>query len=1073
MSSSILPSPPDRARVWLRRLFVSSVSVVALALLLFALLPPVARWQIETQLRGLGARAVSIGALHLDPANGELTLTDFRSIGPDGREIRIGEGRIHISLSALARRQVTIRFLTLRDADIGIRRLPNGQWSVSGFPMAFGGADNDTDLGDDDPWQVKATGIMVQNSRLSVDAGPKLRIAELDLLRVDDLSTLRPEEPASVLLQGRTAGAEIRVSGTLRPFAAKPSVAAALSIDGLEVGAFEDLITKGRLRSIAGRVEIDGRLRGSLDGTDGTGLAFSGSASARDFSLDSGLFVTRAARLSWTGDADLRISVRPDDPMPGVTLKGRAEASAFAFENAISRETLSARSAAFDLADRGVFFRPDAADKGEFRIDGAMTAKLEDARFVQPDSGIEIAPRSLTWSGSADIRLPTGSNALSATLSGELATARFSGAMRAAGIDGLEAAALTLAYRDAVVRFDGEGGMTAGGDTSFRARGFRLDTPRNGFAMEARELRSDGIRASLDRARSGDLDLRLAGPLAAAVLSAKASDDAWQVAQERLAWTGSLELAGRAGGSARWAAKGTADGADVRVAFAKGDLEASVGTLNWTGGAEATTDKNSLVVSGESRIAEIEASLPLPETMSFRIREASVRGIDIRDGTIAAGELAVAGFGARPLSSSSPLPEASLRTLVLRNPSFSPGRSTSVDALIARGGEVRITRTDDGKIALPGTSAPDAMPVEAGSLVNPEDRSPDTEARPRSSATDLIGRLRIGEARIGDSQLAFADRSVSPAFDIRTSRFEVAITDYDSGKPDSRATVGATLGLDRYGNLHAAGTVAPSLERIDADLDIAFRGIELLRFNAYAAKAIGREIRQGRADGDIALRLTDGRIDADTKLALSKVKLRRLRRDENGEMQSSSLPIETAIGLLENSDGVMNLSIPISGKLDDPQFDLSDTIAQAMASVMRQTVVTAAKIAFPLGAIVAIADRLGNPEYKAPPLVFEPGLAALTPDHEARIGEIARFLEKSEDVTPAICGIATAAELEAIRKTNPEATDASATALAQRRADAVRNALTAKHGIDPARLYACTPEIDRRKEAEPRASVRF
>ncbi len=1072
MTSSLPSSPPDRVRARLRRLFVPFASAISLALVLFALLPPVARWQIETQLRNLGARAVSISSLHLDPANGELTLTDFRSVGPDGREIRIGEGRIHISLGALARRQVTIRFLTLRDADIGLRRLPNGQWSVSGFPMAFGGAEVHADLGDEDPWQVKATGILVRSSRLSVDAGPKLRIAEVDILRVDDLSTLRPEEPATVLLQGRSAGAEIRVSGTLRPFAAKPSLAANLSVTGLDIGAFADLFTKGRLRKVAGRVEIDGRVRGSLDGTDGTGLAFSGSAAARDFALDSGLFVTRATHLSWAGDADLRISARPDDPLPGATLRGRAEASGFAFENAISRETLSARSASFDLAERGVFFRPNADGKGEFRIEGAMTAKLEDARFVQPDSGLEIAPRSLTWSGAADIRLPAGSNALSASLSGELTTTRFSGAMRAAGIDGLEAGALSLSYRDAQVRFDGEGGMIASGQTSFRARGFRLDTPRNGFAMDARELRSDGIRASLDRARSGDLDLGLSGPVAAASLSAKAPDEAWRVTQDRLAWQGSLELAGRAGGSARWAAKGTVDGAGVYVASRKGNLEASVGALSWTGEAEATTEKDSLLVSGKSRVADIEGSLSLPETMSLRLREMSVHGIDIRGVAIGAGEVAVAGFGARPLSSSSPLPDASLATLVLRNPVFSPGRSTSVDALVARGGELRITRTADGKIALPG-GAPDPKTVANETASATTEAAASMEETPSGSAADLLGRLRIGEARIGDTHLTFTDRSVSPTFDIRTSKFEVSLTDYDSGKPGSRARVGATIGLDRYGSLRAAGTVAPSLDRIDADLDIGFRDIELLRFNAYAAKAIGREIRQGRADGNIALHLKDGRIDADTKLALSKVKLRRLRPDENGKTPSASLPIETAMGLLENSDGVMNLSIPITGEFDDPQFDLSNTIAQAMGSVMKQTVVTAAKIAFPLGAIVAIADRLGNPEYKAPPLAFAPGLAALTPDHEARIGEIARFLEKSEDVTPAICGFATEDELDAIRKANPLATETSATALAQQRADAVRNALTAKHGIDPARLYACTPEIDRRKEAKARVSVRF
>ena len=67
--------------------------------------------------------------------------------------------------------------------------------------------------------------------------------------------------------------------------------------------------------------------------------------------------------------------------------------------------------------------------------------------------------------------------------------------------------------------------------------------------------------------------------------------------------------------------------------------------------------------------------------------------------------------------------------------------------------------------------------------------------------------------------------------------------------------------------------------------------------------------------------------------------------------------METAINLLQNDKGVMKLSIPISGSLNDPQFDLSNAIGQAIAGAMQKTILTAVRIAFPLGTVVASAIR--------------------------------------------------------------------------------------------------------------------
>ena len=56
------------------------------------------------------------------------------------------------------------------------------------------------------------------------------------------------------------------------------------------------------------------------------------------------------------------------------------------------------------------------------------------------------------------------------------------------------------------------------------------------------------------------------------------------------------------------------------------------------------------------------------------------------------------------------------------------------------------------------------------------------------------------------------------------------------------------------------------------------------------------------------------------------------------DKQQASLPLDTALELLRDSDGNIALSVPVSGDVDNPQFDYSDAINQAMLSAAKGAV---------------------------------------------------------------------------------------------------------------------------------------
>ncbi|MEX2453628.1 MAG: DUF748 domain-containing protein [Rhodospirillaceae bacterium] len=1049
---------------WPRRVLISLVAVLVTGLVLFGVLPPVAHWQIETHLEALGARSVDIANVYVNPASGEVTFTGFRAIGPDGGELVIDEGSFEVGLFALTRRHVEISALSASGGDITLRRLPAGLWSLAGLPMEFGGKKGDARAEDRRPWQVEITGLRIGDSRLTVEMGETIRVAEVESLEIDRLSTLRPDEPTSVALNGRTADGSVSVTGTVYPFAERQRIAADIKIGNLDIGAFEDLMTIGRLRDVAGTLNVDGRLEAGENTDGGFGISYKGSVDGSGIEVRSRLFRTRSFTLSWAGDVDVLFAAGSRDILPGATIRGKATAKSFEFENLQSRELLTAGTALFDLSGKGVEFRPNIDDNGTFQIIGFLESSHEYARFVQPDAGLEVAPQLIVWSGSADVRLPPDTTALSASLSGDIRVERFTGTMTAAGIDGLNAELLTLVYREARLGFDGEGGMTAEGSAQIGARGFDIATPRNGFSVRLDALQSTGARGALERSRDGTLAMSLDGPLSATGIVAEGTDRAWQTEQESFAWNGKVEVGGKADGAARWSADGSLENTGVRLTIESAAFDVSVDRSSWTGAARGSTDADSLVVTGDNRVSGVDASLALPEAMSFQLAEAAILGIDIRDGTLGLGEASIRGFDGGPADGNSSLPVAKLGSLSVKDISLVPGGRATIGTLRGTGGVVRVVRGEDGRIVLPGNQTGDQP---AGDGAGRQAASAGTSG---NGDRAIAGSLRVGSAVLSESSIAFTDRSVSPVLELRTSRLEASLENFDTAAPGQMAKVALSAELDNVGQIHVDGALSPDLDDLGTDLAIDFRNMELHPFNPYIETAIGRGIRQGRANGKVDLSIADGNIDAVTQITISRLRLQRIGR---GQPASSGPPVETAIDLLQDDEGVIRLSIPVSGSLADPQFDLSDAIGQAVSRVFRNTLMTAVNIAFPLGAVIAIMTDSGTPEVRIEPLVFAPATAELTPELNARLAEIAQFIRKTADVSPSLCGIATREDIALLGTNEPGTATADATALAQKRSDAVRRALIEEHGIAPDRLYACTPGIDRRDGAVPRVSVRL
>jgi hypothetical protein len=170
----------------------------------------------------------------------------------------------------------------------------------------------------------------------------------------------------------------------------------------------------------------------------------------------------------------------------------------------------------------------------------------------------------------------------------------------------------------------------------------------------------------------------------------------------------------------------------------------------------------------------------------------------------------------------------------------------------------------------------------------------------------------------------------------------------------------------------------------------------------YSARFAGYRIASGKLDADLAYVIQQRQLKGDNKIIVDQLTL--------GEKVESpdavNLPLELGIALLKDADGKIDLGLPVSGSLDDPQFSIGGIIWKAVVTVVKK-IVTAPFRA--LGALLGVgAEELEG-------ISFDPGSAVLLPPEKAKLERVATALDKRPQLKIGIRPVYATQDADAIR----------------------------------------------------------
>ncbi|HWA36297.1 MAG TPA: DUF748 domain-containing protein [Burkholderiales bacterium] len=237
-------------------------------------------------------------------------------------------------------------------------------------------------------------------------------------------------------------------------------------------------------------------------------------------------------------------------------------------------------------------------------------------------------------------------------------------------------------------------------------------------------------------------------------------------------------------------------------------------------------------------------------------------------------------------------------------------------------------------------------------------------------------KVRIGKVALQGGNVNFSDFFIKPNYSANLTRVGGSVTEMSAekaGQVDLRGRI------DNAAPLEILGSVNPLGSELFLDMKASARDIELAPLSPYSVKYAGYGIERGKLSLNVKYHIEHRKLAAENQVYLDQLTFGAERIDSP---TATTLPVTFAISLLKDRNGVIDLHLPISGSLDDPQFSLLGIIAKVVGNLIVKAVTAPFAL---LGSLFGGGAELSF-------LEFAPGSAALDDDDRGRLGKLAKAL---------------------------------------------------------------------------------
>jgi hypothetical protein len=253
-------------------------------------------------------------------------------------------------------------------------------------------------------------------------------------------------------------------------------------------------------------------------------------------------------------------------------------------------------------------------------------------------------------------------------------------------------------------------------------------------------------------------------------------------------------------------------------------------------------------------------------------------------------------------------------------------------------------------------------------------------------------RLSLGSLVLSNANIHFIDRSLHPNVNVLLEKLNGTLSRISEDDPQP-AEVHLQGVVDKTARAEITGRVNPWDSKHPLDLKLSLQGMDLLPEDPYSSKYLGYRLKKGELSAQLSYQIVERKLKSENRLTLDQLSL----GSKVESPDATRLPVRLAIALLKDRDGRIVLDLPVSGSLDDPQFNLGEVVYRALETILVKMVTS------PFAALGALfagkGEELSFQE-------FLPGSTNLLPAAVAKLDILAKGLYERPELQLEIEGSA-------------------------------------------------------------------
>lgn len=287
--------------------------------------------------------------------------------------------------------------------------------------------------------------------------------------------------------------------------------------------------------------------------------------------------------------------------------------------------------------------------------------------------------------------------------------------------------------------------------------------------------------------------------------------------------------------------------------------------------------------------------------------------------------------------------------------------------------------------------APTPARARATASASTPQMAPVATPQPASAApSDAAFPVRVRRVRFQNAKLDFTDLSLRPQFSAKIYELNGVVTGL-STRSDARSQIELDGRVDAFGLARVRGELNPFAPTDNTDLSVVFKNIDMVSASPYAMKFAGYKIAEGKISLDLQYKVRKHMLEGQNQVIIDKLTL----GDRIDSPDALKLPLELALAILKDSDGRIDLGLPVSGNMDDPQFSYGALVWKAIGNVLTKIVTSPFR---------ALGNLLGVGGDKLESIDFDAGSAVLLPPEQEKLQQVAKVLASRKQLTLSVPG---------------------------------------------------------------------